>query len=216
MHMGYLKVVEWEINPEGTPSIIRYCSKCGGKSEYVNTGNFRVNANGNSIDVWLIYQCQKCRTTYNLSIHERIKPDKILSKEYEKYLSNNQKTAQDCGFDSRIFKKNRVEVDYDNVTYQIIKRELNKTSDKNEEQVIIIRCEYELPIRINKIISQELGLSRSKVNLFIEDGFIYSLKEKNLRKANISDGMKFILKNAGFNTKSCFDYSETKQKVNEG
>jgi hypothetical protein len=216
MHMGYLKVVEWEVNPEGTPSIIRNCSKCGGKSEYINTGNFRVNANGNSIDVWLIYQCQKCKTTYNLSIHERMKPDKILPEEYQKYLSNNQKSAQECGFDSRIFKKNRVEVDYDNVTCQIKKRELNKTSNKNEEQEIIIRCEYELPIRIDKLISQELGISRSKVKQFIKDGFIYSHKEKNLSKSTILDGMEFVLENEVFNMECDFDYKETNQKVNEG
>ncbi|HAH17569.1 MAG TPA: hypothetical protein DCL29_00905 [Eubacterium sp.] len=29
--------------------------------EFVNSKRFRVNANGNSVDVWLIYRCKKCK-----------------------------------------------------------------------------------------------------------------------------------------------------------
>ncbi len=37
------------------------CGGCGKKQEFVNSGKFRVNANGNRVDVWLIYRCKKCK-----------------------------------------------------------------------------------------------------------------------------------------------------------
>ena len=35
---------------------------------FFNSGKFRVNANGNRIDIWLIYWCKKCKHSWNLSI----------------------------------------------------------------------------------------------------------------------------------------------------
>ena len=37
------------------------CGGCGKKQEFVNSGKFRVNANGNRVDIWLIYRCKKCK-----------------------------------------------------------------------------------------------------------------------------------------------------------
>ncbi len=70
--MSYLRKYEYIIIPDESYTIIRHCPNCGIKSSYINSTNFRVNANGNRIDVWLIYQCKKCKHTYNLSIIERM------------------------------------------------------------------------------------------------------------------------------------------------
>ncbi|WP_084023929.1 DUF1062 domain-containing protein [Clostridium taeniosporum] len=40
-------------------------NKCNEKIHYINSGKFRVNANKNNIDIWLIYQCEKCKSTWN-------------------------------------------------------------------------------------------------------------------------------------------------------
>lgn len=62
----------------------RNCPKCNEKVLYINSERFRVNANKNSIDIWLIYQCEKCKSTWNMTIYERIKPYDIDKYEYEK------------------------------------------------------------------------------------------------------------------------------------
>lgn len=44
------------------------CGGCRRKTEFVNTGRFRVNANGNRLDVWLIYQCERCKHTKRFNL----------------------------------------------------------------------------------------------------------------------------------------------------
>ncbi len=45
------------------------CGGCGKKQEFINSGKFRVNANGNRVDIWLIYRCKKCKHTWNLAVY---------------------------------------------------------------------------------------------------------------------------------------------------
>lgn len=188
--MSYLKVVEWELQPENSPQIIKNCSKCGCKSQFINTGNFRVNANGNCIDVWLIYHCHKCKTTYNLTIYERIQPSKLSRDEYEQYLSNDWELAMAWGFNSDLLRKNKAEVDFEDFSYQMLIKESENISTIEDALVIILRCPYQFRIRLNKVLAQQLGLSRTKVKQLIEDELIYGLKNEKLLKASVRDGME--------------------------
>lgn len=76
---------------------------------FVNTGKFRVNANGDRIDVWLIYQCEKCKHSLNLTVYERTKPNRISREEYQLFLDNDMALAAKYGNDKAFLKRNRVE-----------------------------------------------------------------------------------------------------------
>ena len=76
---------------------------------FVNTGKFRVNANGSRVDVWLIYQCEKCKHSLNLTVYERTKPDRISSEEYQLFLDNDEALAIKYGSDKAFLKRNRME-----------------------------------------------------------------------------------------------------------
>ena len=122
--MSYLKKYQWELNPINLPIIRRNCPKCNEKSSYINTERFRVNANKSNIDVWLIYQCEKCKSTWNMTIYERIKPYDINKDEYEKFLSNDKELAREYAFDLSIYSKNKAEVILEDVNYELIQKEL--------------------------------------------------------------------------------------------
>lgn len=92
--MSYLEKMEYEIIPKDSLSVIHNCSGCGKKSVFQNTKKFRVNANGNRLDVWLIYQCERCKHTYNLAIYERAKVSSISEKEYKSFLGNDEQLAE--------------------------------------------------------------------------------------------------------------------------
>ena len=69
-----------------------------------------MNANGNSVDVWLIYRCKKCKHSWNLTIYERTKPKKIPMDLYELFLCNDEDTACQYGNNIEFLRKNNAEL----------------------------------------------------------------------------------------------------------
>ncbi|MGN1025845.1 MAG: DUF1062 domain-containing protein [Faecousia sp.] len=91
-------------------TVFHRCGGCGKKQAFVNTGKFRVNANGNRVDVWLIYRCGKCKHTWNLTVYERRNPGRIPAEEYERFLENDPELAAAYGKDIAFLKRNAAEL----------------------------------------------------------------------------------------------------------
>lgn len=166
--MSYLNTIEYRILPRHAYKIQRNCSGCKGKSNYINTGNFRVNANGNRIDVWLIYQCEKCRHTYNLTVHERVKPTEIPEENYKRFLANDAKLALEYGMNKALLAKNKAFISDEDMGYEL----LPKASVEKLETQIILHNPYELKVRNDKLVSEILQISRSKAKKMLDDGSV--------------------------------------------
>lgn len=108
--MSYRKKIEYGNIAKQSFKIYYRCAKCRCKKKFINTGKFRVNANGHKLDVWLIYQCEKCKHTYNLSIYERISPFKVPEEEYKKFMENDEELALLYGRNKELFMKNKAEI----------------------------------------------------------------------------------------------------------
>ncbi|PXV86659.1 hypothetical protein C8E03_11236 [Lachnotalea glycerini] len=183
--MSYLRKIEYTITPKESFKILRNCSGCGCKTIFHNTNSFRVNANGSKIDVWLIYQCIKCKHTNNLTVYERCRPESILQEEYEGYLSNCNKLAFEYGTDSQFFAKNRVEVDWSNIKYIINrKNDMLLETDQifHEGDLLVVNNSYALKIRTDKVVSEILNLTRSELKRLEKSGIIVVTKEKQEHK----------------------------------
>ena len=171
--MSYLKKIEYEIIPKDSFWVIRSCSKCGRKTHFKNTKKFRVNANGNRLDVWLIYQCEECKHTLNLAIYERQKVSSIPKEEYQSFLDNNERLTERYGKNMQLFRKNKADIDFDRINYDFVKlHETLESSDCGEQMVITINNPYQLKLRPEKQIAEVLGLSRSQVKNLLEKGEI--------------------------------------------
>lgn len=171
--MSYLKKTEYRIVPIESFTVIRNCSGCGTKAHYRNTNRFRVNANGNQLDIWLIYQCERCKHTLNLSVYERQKAAVVPKEEYRRFLSNDEELAKEYGRNFSFFKKNKAEIDIENMDYRIVKLCDPKEDIKESVPgIIIIHNPYELKIRPEKQIAEVLELSRSNVKKLMEQGRI--------------------------------------------
>lgn len=160
--MSYLEKMEckneYRIEPEESFTVIHNCAGCGHKERFINTKRFRVNANGNRLDVWLIYQCEKCKHTLNLSIYERVDRKKVPTEEYQLFLKNDEALAEQYGMDNAFFKRNRAEVDWDHVLYSV-----KAVSTLAAENVIIIHNPHGVRIRPEKLVSIIMNVSRSMV-----------------------------------------------------
>ena len=170
--MSYSNTTEYVIIPKDSYSIIRGCAKCGSKSRFVNTNKFRVNANGNKIDIWLIYQCEKCRHTLNLTVLERVSPNEI-GENYKRFLANDIELSREYGVDKAFFVRNRAEIDFDTAEYEL------KCVNKGTEDIFIIRNPNGVKIRPDKIASELLKVSRSNIKKLIKNNSLEIRTELN-------------------------------------
>lgn len=167
--MSYSKKLEYEIILKDSFLIIKCCPKCNRKTHFKNTKKFRINANNNKLDIWLIYQCKECKHTLNLAIYERQIVSSIPKEEYQYFLKNNEQLAEMYGKNIKLFKKNKAEIDFGKLDYDIVKR--NETIENSGfvgQIFITINNPYMLKIRPEKQIAMVLGLSRNQVKNFLD------------------------------------------------
>lgn len=176
--MSYLRKIEYEIVLKDSFLIIRNCPKCGRKSHYINTKKFRVNANGNKLDIWLIYQCAECKHTLNLAIYERKKASSITKEEYQCFLDNDEQLAEMYGKNIQLFRTNKADIDFDRLHYGVIKlHETKEISGFGEQIIITVKNPNQMKIRSEKQIAMVLGLSRNQVKSLLEKGEIELVME---------------------------------------
>jgi hypothetical protein len=164
--MSNINKIEYGIVPKSSFKVIRKCANCNCKTIFENSDCFRVNANGNKIDVWLIYSCKRCKHSFKLSIYERINPKQIPAKEYQKLLNNDKDLARAYGCKKDFFASNKAEIAWDEVSYSFVHKDGNVlTEEKLLEQgnQIYVYNVYKLNIRADKIAAEILGLSRSQL-----------------------------------------------------
>lgn len=171
--MSYLKKIEYEITLKDSFWVTKSCPNCGRKTPFKNTKKFRINANGNKIDIWLIYQCTECKHTLNLAIYERQKVSSIPKEEYRLFLDNDEKLAETYGKSIPLFRKNKADIDFDRFNYDFVKlHETIEESGFGEQTLITINNPYGLKIRPEKQIAMVLGMSRSQVKSLLAKGEI--------------------------------------------
>jgi len=190
--MSYSKMTEYKIMPEESFKIIRNCSGCRCKKIYHSTDHFRVNANGNRLDVWLIFQCERCRHIYNLTIYERVNPLDISSEEYERFLENDKNLALYYGSNKHLFIKNKAEIAWDKIMFRLeCITGQNKSAEPKIVQAgesIVIYNPFGLKIRSEKLAAEVLHITRNKVRELEKHGLI------ELRRECVEQKLEILIK----------------------
>ena len=104
-----------------------------------------------------------------MEILSRVKPQQIEKSLYQAFAKNDWDTALNYAFDANILNKNKAVVSYIEVTYTVEKQEMPET-----ECLLEILSQNDLGLRLDKLLSDELGLPRSKVKALLETGHIVS------------------------------------------
>ncbi len=172
--MSYYRKIEYKIIPEESYPVWRGCPGCGKKTHYRSTEKFRVNANGNKLDVWLIYQCEKCRHTLNLSIYERQGALSIPGDKYMLFLDNDRQLAREYGRDIQLFRRNKAEVDFEGLRYrlEILRDEMEAAEEEGARLRLLAHNPYGLKIRPERQIAELLGVSGNQAKRMLREGEI--------------------------------------------
>lgn len=163
--------LNWTIRPLSAPSVMRSCSHCGCMRAFVCSGNFRVNAQKKKLDVWLIYRCEICGCTWNMSILSRVPLEGIDRSLYGAFLGNSAELAFRYAFDAPALARNNAAVCYDSVRYQV-SGDMIAPDKKGGYVTLNIENPYSIQIRLDKLLCETLGVSRSRVKCCIGSGDI--------------------------------------------
>ena len=160
--------IDWTVKCLSTPVITRHCKKCNKDTAFISSDCFRVNAQGKSLDVWLIYNCENCKTSWNSTILSRVRSKKIDSELLYRFHANDDYLAMMYGADKGILKRNSANIKA--IEYEII----GECFDIDTPTVLQVHCDFPLDVKLSTILKDELKLSNAKLKQLLENGCIRS------------------------------------------
>lgn len=180
----------WEIKVKNTPTLKRKCNHCNCDQFYCSN-KFRVNAQKRNLDVWLIYRCMECDSTYNLTILSRTKPEQINKELFRKFSENDDELAWEYAFSSETGRKNSVEIDYSSIEYEILHDDISINEFLNADNDLVafkIRTHFEFGLKLSSVIRSCLGLSANQLDRLIEAKAIFVPEGYQIKKHKVRNG----------------------------
>lgn len=174
-----MKKVVWEIEYHALPKVTTYCKKCGRKTTFVCSGKFRVNAQRRTLDIWLIYKCANCDSTWNASVYSRISPQSLSPERLEGFCKNEESLIMEYAMDYGFLYRNGVKAELP--SYSII----GESFVPGEDIELEIKSKYAVPIKVAALVREKLHLSQAAYYQLIEHGIMKSIPEQNLKKCNL-------------------------------
>lgn len=179
--------ITWDIQYCNLPAVLRYCKKCRKKSEYICSEEFRVNAQQKVLDIWLIYKCVHCNTTWNSTIYSRVSPQKLGVTLLEQFHSNDKNLATQYAMNISLLQRNGAEIKLP--VFQVIGKDVSL-----EKAVHVkIQSQYVLPLKVSSILCSKFGISQREFDALLLNDRILSDTGQDLKKCKLTSS-EFIIK----------------------
>ncbi|MCA9707485.1 MAG: DUF1062 domain-containing protein [Myxococcales bacterium] len=172
--------VRWCVVPLHTPRVPRHCPGCENRRLYYSSDKFRVNAHQRKVDVWLIYRCEHCDNSLNVTIIERTNVKHIDRELLQAYMGNDTAVAWRHAFDRDTLKRHGVLAEAD-VEWRLDVEPW--PSPEPEETVVDVHMDYPVNVRVDRLLAAGLGLARGRVADLLRSGRI-RLEPVTLSKAS--------------------------------
>lgn len=182
-----MKEVTWEVQYLSFLPIVKYCKKCGKKTEYLCSGLFRINAQRKYLDIWLIYNCGYCDTSWNMTLYSRISPGSLKKELLEGFHQNKEELVERYGMDYELITKNGVEAGLPK--YKILGDKIELITNIKLE----IISKYPSQIKVASILREHLELSQKSFLNAIEQGQIKSLSGQSLKKSRLQKSNTILI-----------------------
>ncbi|MBO4207415.1 DUF1062 domain-containing protein [Micromonospora echinofusca] len=153
-------VLPWVVRRTRLPLLSLRCVDCRSASATTGDGRFRVNANGNLLDVWLLVRCVSCDRTSKLTVRERAPVGSVEPAELDGYHANDPELVASRLLDPLLARRHRFTLDWRGA-WQL------DTASEGHGPVwparVRVAFEDPVPVRPERLIAHGLGLSRSEV-----------------------------------------------------
>ena len=182
-----MKKITWEVQYLSPPFVVRYCKKCGKKTEYICSGLFRVNAQKKTLDIWLIYKCSNCDTTWNSTVYSRISSQSFSPEQLAKFQTNDSNLVEQYAMDIERLHRNGVEVGLPNY---IIAGAAIGIDNPTELHII---SKYSCQLKVATLLREKLSLSQKAFDQMLASGQIKSISGLDLKKCKLHREVALII-----------------------
>ena len=175
--------VIWRVVPLETPRVLRHCAKCRATRQFASSEKFRLNAQQHKVDVWLIYKCLQCESTWNYTIISRKTAQEIDAVLYARFQQNDRELAWTYAFNFRLLSQAGVQIDA-SVSVRVEPRIINGSASARQEPKIRLELPYPGIIRLDRLLAEQLHLTRSTLQRWFDGGklCIWPEDKKALRR----------------------------------
>lgn len=160
--------VRWTITPQIPPQPWINCNGCGGPRAFRSSGKARLNANGRSLDAWLIYRCVDCDKTWNRTIFERRNIRDIEPRILAELQSNDPLWIRAEAFNLDALRRKAQRID-EFPECGIVKDVLCEVRDWTHLE-IELTVPFPASLRLDRLLASELGLSRTRLQALHDQG----------------------------------------------
>jgi hypothetical protein len=153
-------VLPWVVRRTRLPLLSLWCVGCRSESATAGEGRFRVNANRNLLDVWLLVRCVSCDRTSKLTVHERASARSFNPVELDGYHANDPELVASRLLDPLLARRNHFSLDWTGAW------RLDTPSALLDEAwpvQVEVGFEAPVPVRPERLIARGLDLSRNEV-----------------------------------------------------
>lgn len=181
-----MKDIKWTIQYDRPPAPVRYCKKCNTKQEFISSGQFRVNAQGKYLDIWLIYKCSCCSSTWNAAIYSRVNPGSLPAGLLSRFHGNDPSLAGTYAMDTGFLRQNGAGIQLPSCRVEGQDFQLSDSpasAGPDSSIVLFIDNPYPLPVRVHAILKSKLNLSRRRLDQLADSGRIRCADGRDLKKA---------------------------------
>ena len=162
----------WVIRERCLPAVVRACVSCR-SARHHPSGKFRVNANGKLLDVWLLICCEVCGRTSKIPVHERICVQALDRERLLMFQDNDLAMVRNLAMDPALARQAAYQLDWTGTWALETSMPPGEVMRADQAPVtVIIRFELPVPIRVEKLLTTGLGLSRSAVRGMVGSGRI--------------------------------------------
>jgi hypothetical protein len=160
----------WAVRESGLPTVVKACTDRSG-TRHQPSGRFRVNANGKLLDVWLLLGCAACGRTSKVPVHERVHGQSLERARRLAYETNDPAMVRELTMSASLAAKNGYRLDWTG-TWELETETPFYSPGDPAPLTVLISFELPAPVRVERLLTLGLGLSRAEVRRMVADGRI--------------------------------------------
>lgn len=170
--MSFPFFVQWTVLSAETLSIERHCARCGRITTFTSTEKFRLNANGNRLDAWLIYQCRVCGNRWNRVVFERRPVRSLPPAIVDALQTNDAELAR--SFAAQLPTRSDRFRPGGAATFRIEQKILSLARPAASSLELVLLNPANLQVRLDRVLAEGLSVSRNKVHALAKAGVFRS------------------------------------------